>query len=262
MRVPPLLLLLAGLLAACAAPPPEPPIDGPAVWRQTIAVAEREWQRFGGQIVRYETDAAGGRRTVIDPVRTWEDDRGAYDALVGYWAAVGEDPTSFDSWSGCYARWERKCPWQLPWSAAFVSYVMREAGLPRGLFEPNANHWVYVRQSIWRAARPGAVFQPEPVEHYAPQPGDLICKTRAGVAAPAFDAVLRDPYLLRGLPMHCDIVVANDGAPDGIIEGIGGNVLNSVSKSLIPARDGRLVGGLAGRWFIILRNVHATPPAA
>jgi hypothetical protein len=53
--------------------------------------------------------------------------------------------------------------------------------------------------------------------------------------------------------MHCDFVLANPG-PGGVLEGIGGNVANSVSKSLIPTEEGRLVAGRAGQWFIVLRN--------
>jgi hypothetical protein len=262
-----LVVTLAAVLGACVArPPPEPPLDGPAAWRRSIEVALGEWRKFGGQVVHYRYDPAGVPTVVIDPVRRWEDDRGAYESVLSYWASVGEDPGSFDSWQSCFSGWQRKCPWHLPWSAAFVSYVMQEAGVPRRDFPRVAEHWAYVRFLIAHARSPGALFRPERVDAYRPEPGDLICKTRGGASPPDVDRLIADPDAFSGgLPMHCDIVVANRGgplAPDGVIEAIGGNVMNSVSKSLIPSRGGYLVPGLAGRWFIILRNAYGAAPVA
>ena len=106
--------------------------------------------------------------------------------------------------------------------------------------------------------QPDAVFEPRMIEDYRPVPGDIICKTRAGADAPDAAALIADPDQFGdSLPMHCDFVLVNhgsDAAPDGLIEGIGGNVLNSVSKTMTPAERGRLVNGRAGKWFIILHN--------
>lgn len=256
------LLVAALLLSACVARPPvEPPLtaaEGRAAWAKSIEVAIREWERFGGQVVHLRRDAEGNDYVAIEPVRSWEDSPVAYDPLLAYWAAVGEKPASFDSWQACYAGWKRKCPWQLPWSAAFISYVMQQAGFRADDFMPSAEHWEYVKAAIDRARRPGAVFFAESAERYAPQPGDLICKTRAGAQPPPFDELLADPDRFGdSLPMHCDLVVANHGSAaesDGLIEAIGGNVLNSVSKSLLPTHAGLLERGRSGQWFVILRN--------
>jgi hypothetical protein len=106
------------------------------------------------------------------------------------------------------------------------------------------------------------VFEARTIDDYNPGPGDIICKTRAGADPPDAAALIADPDAFGGsLPMHCDFVLVNHGSatePDGMIEGIGGNVLNSVSKTLIPADRGRLVNGRAGKWFIILRNRYAS----
>lgn len=254
------------LLGACAmAPRPTPPLtaeQGRAAWAKSIEIALVEWQRFGGQVVHLRTDADGNEVNAIDPVRRWEDARDAYEPLVRYWAAVGEDPASFDSWRDCSSSWRRKCPWQLPWSAAFISYVMQAAGLSAYDFPPSAEHWEYLKGLIKRARLAGPVFVAEPIDRYAPAPGDLICKTRAGADAPPFDELLADPDRFGGsLPMHCDLVVANNGSlarPDGRIEAIGGNVLNSVSKSILPTAAGLLERGRGGQWFVILRNVFGT----
>jgi Uncharacterized protein conserved in bacteria (DUF2272) len=257
--------LLLGLfaLSACVEHPVPIRVDGPAIWRNSVAVAEGEWQRFGGQVVHIrEEDGAEVR--AIDPVRLWEDDYKAYEPLREYWSVVDID--DFDSWSDCYSDFGKRCPWQLPWSAVFISYVLVQAGAPPSVFEPDAEHWDYLRFLIRRSKQPGAVFEPRTIDGYRPAPGDIICKTRAGADAPDAMALIAEPDAFGGsLPMHCDFVLANHGAdaePDGMIEGIGGNVLNSVSKSLIPADRGRLVNGRAGKWFIILRNRYGTGAAS
>jgi hypothetical protein len=257
--------LLAGLLflAACAERPVPSHVDGPAIWRRSIAVAEGEWQRFGGQVVHIrEEDGAEVR--AIDPVRLWEDDYKAYEPLEEYWAVVGID--DFDSWADCYSDFGKRCPWQLPWSAVFISYVLLQAGAPPSVFEPDAEHWDYVRFLVRRSKQPDALYEPLEIGSYRPAPGDIVCKTRAGAEAPDAAAVIAEPGSFGGsLPMHCDFVLVNHGSdaePEGMIEGIGGNVLNSVSKTLIPADRGFLVNGKAGKWFIILRNRYGSPPTS
>lgn len=249
------LCFLIAVLSGCASREPAPAaLDGPATWRRTLEIANGEWRRFGEQVVYYRYGDDGGETRIIDPVRLWEDDRKAYDALLDYWSAVGEDRTTFQSWGGCQGDWAQKCPWQLPWSAAFISYIMASAGIPESEFRADAEHWDYVRHLISRSKNPGAVFGPAPIEAYAPQPGDLICKTRAGATPPDPAKLIAEPTKFGGsLPMHCDLVVANNGTT---IEAVGGNVLNSVSKSMIPAMDGKLIAGRAGKWFVILRNLH------
>jgi Uncharacterized protein conserved in bacteria (DUF2272) len=259
-RIFPLFLVLS--LGACAAAPrPTPPLtpeQGRAAWAKSIEIALGEWQRFGGQVVHLRTDAEGNEVSAIDPVRRWEDASDAYEPLIRYWAAVGEDPESFDSWQSCSSHWRRKCPWQLPWSAAFISYVMQAAGFSAYDFPPSAEHWRYLKELIKRAREPGAIFVAERIDRYAPAPGDLICKTRAGADTPPFEALVADPDRFGdSLPMHCDLVIANAGnpeRPDGRIEAIGGNVMNSVSESILPTEAGYLRRGRGGKWFVILRN--------
>lgn len=261
------LFILMLLLGGCAAMPlPTPPLtqeQGRAAWTKSIEVAVGEWQRFGGQVVHLRRDADGNEVTAIDPVRRWEDARDAYEPLVAYWQAVGEDPASFDSWRDCASSWRRKCPWQLPWSAAFISYVMQQASYSAWDFPPSAEHWEYLKGLIKRAAKPTPVFAAESIDSYAPGPGDLICKTRAGADPPPLAELLADPDRFgSSLPMHCDLVVANHGDaahPDGRIEAIGGNVMNSVSKSILPTRNGLLERGRGGQWLVILRNLFAAP---
>jgi hypothetical protein len=108
------------------------------------------------------------------------------------------------------------------------------------------------------------LFVPHPLETRAPQPGDLICATRRRDT----DAVLRAIFLPTGPRAqaswdaaldamdfgHCDIVVASDRRRR-TMSVIGGNVQDTVSKSLLPLdADGRPIRTIERPWFIVIEN--------
>jgi hypothetical protein len=162
----------------------------------------------------------------------------AWQRVAGYWRESGLLPrmAGFEGAAQCMApvggsaAWCRSFIVDRPWSAAFVSWVMVQAGLPG--FRPSPSHVDYVRaafagaDSPWRFADPDA--EPAAV-------GDLLCFVRvagrqyghAGLAA-----FLRQPGG-SGLPMHCDIVVAADRAR-GMLHLVGGNLLQGVTLRMIP----------------------------
>ncbi len=254
MRIAAILMLLA--VSACAAtqaPPPRRVLPPDQVKAELLRLADREWRAFGGQVVRHEADRPSSNHIVVDPVgRYTEDDRKVYDRMVGYWEAVGE--TGFTPYADCEGSWqrvkERKCPWHLPWSAAFISWLMLQSGVAE--FQPDASHSIYLQPILLatRNGRPGYLVARSLAER-APQPGDLICGTRGlGDRAPT------DWRQLIGqtVPMHCDLVVANSGDR---VEGIGGNVFNAVSKTVRPARDGYLAPG--GGLLLVVENRYPSP---
>jgi len=125
-----------------------------------------------------------------------------------------------------------------PWSAAFISYVMVQAGVPG--FDASPSHVDYVRDaylspdtSPYRFADP---------ESEAPARGDLLCFVRGSrsvIGAAGLQAFLAGNG--RGLPMHCDVVVAAGPNGDGRLYSIGGNVLQGVTMRLLHLnREGRL----------------------
>jgi len=60
------------------------------------------------------------------------------------------------------------------------------------------------------------------------------------------------PWLLQNARAHCDLVVKSDGR---VLEAIGGNVRNSVSKSILELdSEGRLQPVERRSWFIVLEN--------
>ncbi len=223
------LLLFAFLLTACAARLPSRVTAPPEEVRGNILrLAEQEWLAFGGQIVYRAPDG----HEIIDPVGSWEDERKGSALVAKYWRSVGEDWTGFDV--------------DKPWSAAFISWVMEEAGVPASEMPAAATHAGYLRAAI--AAGSSGHWRPHPPQDYAPRPGDLICATRAGQTIARFDQVPA------GATLHCDIVA---GMGPGYLESIGGNVRNSVTKSRRRLdASGRLGTNMDRPWFLVLQNLY------
>jgi len=242
------------LLAACAAPAPlpGPPLSyPPAVRDRMLRIALAEWADWGGLVV------TAGQRPVSAHA---ESDPANFPRILAYWRAVPQD-------EGAIARNRRRYAaalagepdgallWQEPfWSAAFISYVLRTAGVDRREFPGDAAHAAYVDALIEDAARfpTAAPFLPRGPFEAPPRPGDLLCADRG--AAPIRDWRQRAADLGRFRPMHCDIVVA---AGPGHVDAIGGNVLDAVTRTRFPAdASGYLLPEPPGApaWFALFEN--------
>ena len=248
MRYAPLVLFL--LMAACtAAPQPAPP---PAVksaaglpplgpcpassWKpqappptasakvSMVLLAVGEWARFGRQVVVYSTDQPP--RTEQQGVKESE----APERIHDYWSSVDRpDRSGLDD---------------VPWSAAFISWDIANAGVSRDLFCPNSLHTIYVERMVERARRPRAAFVARRPSERAPQVGDLICASRAGSGTTLDN-------LNRGAA-HCDIVVE---VKPGWVAAIGGNVGDSVSRSVFPLDGNGFLSPISGRpVFTVIEN--------
>ena len=211
-----------------------PPAPNPAIRRSIIARATGEWEYFGRQTVIYR-----GTEESIPHVGYWEDDDTSHSLRVNaYWRAVGHP--EIDGMD-CTE----------PWSAAFISYVMRGAGVPPSQFRPAIAHWVYLSQAIDDAGMPGRWFVPQRISDYSPRPGDLICSSR-GPRRPGMIGGYTSSSMLQGTNTHCDLVIATHGRT---LEAIGGNVRNSVSKISVELDSkGRLQNIPRRPWFMILQN--------
>jgi hypothetical protein len=222
-----LMALLGSTLTACAIQPvvTRPPVDPALVKGNILRLADAEWNAFGGQVVYLE----GGRER-IDPVGTWEDERRGSPRIAAYWLSVDEDWSGYDC--------------DKPWSAAFISWLMLEAGVPAELFEPSGLHADYLRMIAFNGTEPTARFVLRDARLFSPRPGDLICATRAGATLAAYDDIPD------GTPMHCDVVVFNEG---GRLESIGGNVRNSVSKIVRQVSPDGLLPMIGDRpWAVVV----------
>ena len=247
---------LAALLAGCvAAPVAGPPVAYPASVRdRLVRIALAEWEDWGRPFVDHTGPA------VAAPLEDrQEQDREAFPALLAYWNAV---PGREETITANLSRFRSGEPvWaDVPWSAAFISFVVRAAGYDRGDVPSADAHWRIVDALLAREAEwPGrAAFGVHGPFDRAPVPGDLLCATRG--AARGRYASPRDRAAEAGtpVPMHCDVVV---GVRPGVVEVVGGNVGDAVRMALLPARaDGRLGTGTPEgapempAWFVLFEN--------
>ena len=210
------------------------------VRQRIVALAVQEWAYFGFIVVDQTVVEASGsgqprRRRWRRPGRA-ESARVAA-SIAGYWTVtpqggwiIGEQN---DAWSGPRGVASR---WRYPWSAAFVSWAMCEAGLGEASrFQRAVAHHVYIDQAI-RArggGAPDAAFAAYDVGEAPVVPGDLLCSARR----PAYRSIAeRRRQLGVGARTHCDIVVKVEPSRSRILA-VGGNVRGAVSLKLLPAAD-------------------------
>jgi hypothetical protein len=164
-----------------------------------------------------------------------------------------------------------------PWSAAFVSYVVKSAALgeqanpsevqsfAKGRFPFSAAHRDYIlsafKTSIADAAagktstRDGHLYRACPIYATEPRAGDLVCYHRETELKDSSDATVRDIILAdaqAGRPEtaisqnHCDVVVHVDRAALKMYV-VGGNVQQSVTvKKLKLRRDMKFADNKSG----------------
>ena len=140
---------------------------------------------------------------------------------------------------------------ETPWSAAFISWTARAAGLPG--FTGSASHVAYVRRAL-RNPQDSAYRAIDP-QVAAPRRGDMLCYVRAPGRVLAFSGLAG---LLassdEGLGMHCDFVVGAQTGATRMAYLVGGNVLDGVTMRLLPLdADGR---------FVLSRRTLDDPPCS
>lgn len=266
---------------------PPTPAAGATPRQRIVQIALQEWQRWGGQTIRIgrddtacvvksplplparladveplaESDAMAGsegfppRQTSADTDETlgqqpeacpgFPDGTGMEATPEGcllaqrYWAIVGK---TVDCEQITEPRWA--------WSAVFISWVLRQAGLNERQFLTGQSHSMYVvdaRDGIL----PAPAFRIEPLPA-VPRPGDLLCAGRGR------DKHMTSPDEIGfgATPMHCDIVVEVDMAAR-VVKTIGGNVQQSVSMELVEVADSGQVDGFTNShapWLLLMRN--------
>ena len=196
-----------------------------------LRIAEAEWMEWGRITVgpdlpRPPTGAEGAVE--------------AFPRVLAYWRAV-PDAEATSAIMRNRARWSaelggiaREGVWSEPaWSAAFVSYVMRAAGVDEREFHASAAHAFYL-DAILRDARDfpaQAPFVPHDPAARAPEPGDFICADRSRNPLLSWRDRLAEDGKFR--PMHCDIVLRTaEGLAMRAAEAVGGNVADAVTLTL------------------------------
>ncbi len=187
-----------------------------ALRKNIVQIAQQEWERWGRGAVKEEYPRM---RSVLE----------------GYWRkGAGWQPTQAAWWD------------TVPWSAAFISWVMRQAGAGSD-FRYSAAHAEYVAAARDnRLANNSNPFKAYRTSEVAPQPGDLVCKRReSGVT---YDNVRR------GHLTHCDVVTAVEGNK---LLTIGGNVSDSVKMTPVDIDGNGRVTDL--RYFAVVKVGGANP---
>lgn len=137
-----------------------------------------------------------------------------------------------------------------PWSAAFISYVVRQAGVAAGGFQFANTHRVYIYDafatSVAEVAHQadGRIYRACPLATTRPRVGDMVCLQREPTLAEADAAKVRERIRAeiagggnaRSVQRtHCE-VIAHIDRPARKVVTIGGNVLQSVTARKLNLR--------------------------
>ena len=130
---------------------------------------------------------------------------------------------------------------EYPWSAAFVSWVMKASGADS--FPANASHSNYIIETtINREVDPKEDFTAWALGEQKPEPSDIVCANRGNSNATYGN-------VSSGMPLHCDIVTKVNS---DTIEVVGGNISNRVErKTLSLNAEGYLN---ENKYFVIIKN--------
>ncbi|MEI6380391.1 MAG: DUF2272 domain-containing protein [Cyanobacteriota bacterium ELA615] len=171
-----------------------------------------------------------------------------------YWEAVpGTDskPPSGDSCKLNTPQVKQKEKWDgYPWSAAFISYIMKTSGAGNK-FHYSGRHATYIVDSVKNKNTKNYPFRGYPIEKEKPEIGDLVCAPRGKSGNLKYSEILKKA----DFPSHCDIVVAKNDNKN--IEVIGGNVGDAVSKTIVPLNSGgyiQVVDKKFRPWFVVIKN--------
>lgn len=188
-----------------------------------VKLATTEWEFFGKQ--EYDIDGSLIKRGKK------ETDDGFWQRVGVFWRdGVGKDLTGKNS--------------DFPWSAAFISFIMRKAEAGER-FKFNAQHSVYIRAAIkaQEKGNPQYGFWGFRLSERSPEVGDLVSYSReAGISFDTQSANYKS---------HTDIVVAKLA---GAIQVIGGNVGNSVSRKTLRLTEEGVLADHNHEWFVVQQN--------
>lgn len=211
----------------------------PSAKQRLRFLALQEWKLWG----RNRWDAA--TNTVERPagaVVHREDVPDDAARVLHYWYAYKED--GFRAQDALYADGSL-----VPWSGAFISFLMKTAGIGPDSFPPSELHWDYIKAIHDAPSRSG--FEALDAATEAPAVGDLICAPRGRTAERVTSFAQLSTPESRGA-YHCDLVVE---MADRTLGAIGGNVLDGVTWTSVRLLDGRRLQPTPQRpWIVILRN--------
>lgn len=255
----PCCVVLFAFLSCCATEAPDahvPPFARkpyePISRGAIAAIALREWRLFGSPTE--DAPAQTGEKP--------ERQQGLWQRVGEYWW-LGLDAGAMEAkWTGKHdesgAVFPPERDGDYPWSAAFVSYVMRIAGAgSRFPYAPDHAHYIDIakRQALHQES--GWMMTAERPEDYAPQRGDLICEGRDTASHLRYDDLPVGYYF----PAHCGFVV--DTTLPQQVAVIGGNERDAVTMShLTVTPDGKLVPRDATEHWLAILKLEGVPDSS
>jgi len=139
-----------------------------------------------------------------------------------------------------------------PWSAAAISFMVRNAGTKYRKFKFAASHSKYIHHAIKAREEEDkrVPFWGFRLNELKPKVGDIVCKDNPDFAPAVNFDVARQLDAYRS---HCDIIMKIDSARQRVLA-IGGNVDHSVKIAVYDLAPGDLLAGTQ-HVFALLRNV-------
>lgn len=237
-------LLALVVAAGCAVKPAErvprltpsddvlPNFIVPDARARMVFLAGQEWALFGRPVV-IDNGAESFLEFPPGVEATHEVQGPMLSRVLTYWYAVSAQPIV-----GLQGELR-------PWSAAFISWLAKSAGLQQGEFPPTVLHWDYIAHALNGDSRR---FVARDARDYAPRVGDLLCAPRGE----AFVAEVRTFSDLRRGAYHCDLVVERRADE---LDAIGGNVGDAVSLTRVALdAEGRVVPSASRPWVVVLEQ--------
>lgn len=189
---------------------------------RVVSIAKREWKGWGMPTI--EKDGTQSRK-------------GGFEASKGFTERVGE------YWKVGTGQNYKGTDRDVPWSSAFISYLMKKAGAgDKFVYSPS--HSKYITDSIAnrKSGRLKEPFVGYKSSEVAPEVGDLVCYARqSGVG-----------YDTKGsYKSHCDVVVDKK---KNQIEVIGGNVNQAVAKKILKTDSKGRIADKKYNWFAVIKT--------
>ncbi|MBT5377738.1 MAG: DUF2272 domain-containing protein [Opitutae bacterium] len=215
---------------------------GNEVRQRIVDIALQEWSFFGSSVIdmtsQEELETNNGRRP-----RFWRSNwMGEVEAarladdVAGYWAAAPDSSWIVEKQNQRWRELGITARWRDFWSAAYISWVMCEAGLGKPeQFQRAIAHHTYIDQAI-RArdgVEPEAAYVAYDVGEAEILPGDMLCR---GSRPEYRNLEQRRGQMGQGARTHCDVVIELDTA-NNQMKVIGGNVRGSVRMKLLPGEQ-------------------------
>ncbi len=153
-----------------------------------------------------------------------------------------------------------------PWSAAYISFVMRAAGFESTIFPFAPNHARYILQALTNRKKNDAVQATETttalvyyeLHEFAPRVGDLVGNPSTVSTSPLTNAFVKTTADIalhlpkHHFPSHTDLVI---DVRDGLVTVIGGNVSDTIkTRKYELDADGHIKSGQRPK-FVLAINV-------